>query len=176
MVFQHKKAAVLATVLEESKDNELLKSQSQISKAYPATYSEENNSRIVEERKITVHIIQGEEEAEGFTLREGINTIWAAQKPQLELCEVVFQTCTITIQTEVDEPIKTIVFSSESDFKEFTKYFPQLCAQVVSQIERATMLQEMNLSVEEVKEGYDLIRTTEFASRVNSVLLESQSA
>ena len=72
--------------------------------------------------------------------------------------------------------MKTIVFASEPDFKEFTKHFPQLCTQVVSQIERASMLQEMNLTVEEVKEGYDLIKTTEFTNRVASVLLESQGS
>ena len=67
----------------------------------------------------------------GFTLRHGINTVFTVQSEQIPLVQVYQTTKTLALQTEVDEPLKKIIFSPETDFSEFTAKFEQLANQVV---------------------------------------------
>ena len=74
-VFQHKKAKLLTSIAEESKeDGELINET--MSKAYYARFSDASASTLNSDLNITVHIIQGENALPmGMTLRNGINTI-----------------------------------------------------------------------------------------------------
>ena len=66
-------------------------------------------------------------------MRHGINTVFTVQSEQIPLVQVYQTTKTLALQTEVDEPVKKIIFSVETDFCEFTAKFEQLANQVVTE-------------------------------------------
>ena len=107
----------------------------------------------------------------GFTLRHGINTVFTVQSEQIPLVQVYQTTKTLALQTEVDEPVKKIIFSVETDFCEFTAKFEQLANQVVTEHNLIAQMSQLGPR-ESINDDGELEESKLRVSTVNPILSE----